>query len=247
MEKIVILNRKNQKLSAFIHKPTKQTNKIIIFAHSFKGDKDSDYIAVDFAKHISNKGYALIRFDCFGTGESEGNFEDSSIITQIEDLQDVIKYAKSLGYLDICLIGLSMGTSVSIMAYDNSIKCVILWSPVFSHLSLFERYREEVYTKGRAIDGSYITKKKFIIGKKMLDSFKDIEISSNLAKIRCPLLAIIGSEDRNISEKRAQEFMKMIPSGNKLEVIQGGDHDFLIKKAKKKVIELSADFIKAHL
>lgn len=41
--------------------------------------------------------------------------------------------------------------------------------------------------------------------------------------------------------------MNMIPSENKLEVIQGGDHDFLVKEAKKKAIELTTNFIKAYL
>ncbi|MCK5629022.1 MAG: hypothetical protein KAI26_00270, partial [Nanoarchaeota archaeon] len=66
MKKITVLNRRNQELSAIFHKPANQTNKIIIFTHSFKSDKDTDYSAVDFARYICSEGYSFIRFDCWG-------------------------------------------------------------------------------------------------------------------------------------------------------------------------------------
>ena len=247
MKKITVLNRRNQELSAIFHKPANQTNKIIIFTHSFKSDKDTDYSAVDFARYICNEGYSFIRFDCWGSGESDGKFEDSSITTQIEDLQDIIKYVKSQGYSEICLMGLSLGTTDSIMAYDESIRCMILWSPIFNHSSSYERFKDEILEKGFVIEKNGITGQEFKIGKKMWQDFKDINPALKLPKIKCPVLAIIGTEDHRISEEKAQGVMKLILSDNKLEIIQGGDHDFLIEEAKKKAIQLSTDFIKAHL
>jgi len=247
MKKIMILNRKNQKLSALFHKPANQTNRIIIVTHSFKGDKDYQPIMREFSKHICNKGYATIRFDCWGSGESEGKFEDSSITTQIEDLQDIIKYVKSQGYSEICLIGLSLGTTDSIMAYDDSIKCMVLWSPVFQHKHLYENYKDEILKNGFIIRKRNLTREEVKCGKAMWQDFKDIKPYEKLPEIKCPVLAIIGSEDDHISEDKAKGFMDMIPAEHELEVIQDGDHDFLIEEAKKRAIQLSTDFIKIQL
>lgn len=247
MEKFMILNRRNQKLSALFHEPANQTNKIIIFTHSFKGDKNYQPIIREFCEHICNEGYAVIRFDCWGSGESDGKFEDSSITTQIEDLQDIIKYVKTQGYSEICLVGLSLGTTDSIMAYDNSIKCMVLWSPLFQHEHFYESYKDKILQNGFIIIKRILTGEEVKCGKAMWQDLKDVKPYKRLSEIDCPVLAIIGSDDGNITEEKAQEFMKMIPSENKLEVIQGGDHDFLIEEAKKKAIELSTDFIKAHL
>ena len=247
MKKIIILNRRNKKLSALFHKPADQAKKIIIFTHSFKGDKDYQPIIREFSEHIYNEGYAVIRFDCWGSGESDGKFEDSSITTQIEDLEDIIKYVKSQGYNEICLIGLSLGTTDSIMAYDDSIKCMVLWSPIFQHEQLYESYKDEILQKGFIIRKRNLTGEEVKCGKAMWQDFKDIKPYKKLHEINCPVLAIIGSEDRHITKEKAQEFMKMIPFENKLEVIQGGDHDFLIEEAKRKAIKLTTDFIKAHL
>jgi len=247
MEKIIILNKDNQKLSAIFHKPVNQTNKIVIFTHSFKGGKDYQPITREFSEHICNEGYALIRFDCCGSGESDGKFEDSSIFTQVEDLKDVIKYVKSQGYSEICLIGLSLGTTDSIIAYDGSIKCMVLWSPIFQHRHLYEQYKSEMLSKGFIIRKNNLTGEKFKVGRAMWDSFKDIIPYKKLPEIKSPVLAIISSKDYHISVEDAKKYMDMIPVKHELEVIEGGDHDFLIEEARKKAISLTTGFIKRYL
>ncbi len=247
MKKIIIKNRSNKKLSTFFHEPEKKTKKIIIITHSFKGDKDYQPIMREFSRHVCEKGYAVIRFDCWGSGESDGKFEDSSIETQIKDLEDVVKYVKKQGYEDICLIGLSLGISDSIMAYDESIKCMVMWSPVFQHEHLYEDYREEVEKNGYIIRKRNLTGEEVKCGKKMWQDFKDIKPYEKLPEIKCPVLSIIGSEDGHITEEKAEEYMNMLHSANELEVIQGGDHDFLVDKARDKAIKLTSDFIKKYL
>lgn len=246
MDKIWIENRKGQKLSAIFHRPEEDTEKIIILTHSFKGHKSYQPIFTEFPKHICDEGYAVIRFDCWGSGESEGEFQDSSITTQVEDLEDVIEYARSEGYSDICLAGLSLGTSVSIMAYDESIKCLLLWSPVFHQMGLYERYKDEVLKKGYIIRTQKLTNKKIRCGKKMWQDFKDVKPYERLPEIKCPVLAIIGSEDEHIQEAEARKFVERIPSKSRLGVVKT-DHDFLNEDGMNKVIELSTDFIKENL
>ena len=80
----------------------------------------------------------------------------------------------------------------------------------------------------------------------MWQDFKDIKPYKRLNQIKCPVLAIIGGKDKHMSEEKARYFMDMIPAEHKLESVRGGDHDFLIEKAKKKAIQLTADFIKQY-
>ena len=247
MKKIIITNRDKQGLSALLHEPTNQTNSIIILTHSFKGDKDYQPIMGDFSRHICSEGFAVLRFDCWGSGESDGEFINSSIETQVNDLKDVIQYVKTLGYVNICLIGLSLGTTDSIMAYDESIKCIVMWSPVFQHQHLHDDYKDEVLKNGYIIRKRNLTGGEVKCGKKMWQSFADVKPYLRLKELQCPVLAIIGSNDDHITETKAKEFMYMIPAQNELIVIDGGDHDFLINEAKKKAMEHTTDFIKEHL
>ena len=247
MKKIEITNLKGQKLSAVLHEPANQTNKILIFSHSFKSDKDTDYTAVDFAKLICDEGYAFLRYDYWGYGKNDGDFVNSNITTHIDDLKSVIEYTKSLGYENICLIGLSLGTTVSIMAYDKSIKCLLLWSPIFYHAKRYEKYKDELEKNGYVTEISSSNRKTYKLTKNMLLDFKNINPVLRLKEINCPVLAILGSDDDHITMEKAQENMDTIPGEHELIVIDGGDHDFLIDEVKKKVIEHSRDFIRKYL
>ncbi len=247
MKKITVLNREKQKLSVRINTPYKKVNKIIIYSHSFKSDKDSDFIATSFEKNVCNKDYTFLRFDFWGSGESEWKFEDSRIKTQIRDLEDIIEYVKTKGYKDICLVWLSLGTTNSLMAYNDTIKCMILWSPCFHLISRYEKYKDEIIKKGFVTEKNKINGKLFKIWKKMCKDFRRINPILVFPKIKCPILIVIWNEDKNISEKKVTKYMKMIRPENKLEVIEKGDHDFLNKKAKKEVIKSSVNFIKKYL
>ncbi len=247
MKKIIITNKRNQGLSAVLHESVNQTDKILIFTHSFKSDKDTDYVAVDFAKTVCAEGYAFLRFDFWGSGESDGDFEESSVNTQIDDLKDVIEYIKTQGYSNICLVGLSLGTTISIMAYDDAIRCMILWSPSFHLISRHERYRDEINEKGYVIEENGLTGKEFKIGKMMWQDFKDVNPVLSLNKIKCPVLTIVGSEDDSIELDKTRKYLDMILAEQELVVIDGGGHDFLIEEAKKELLQISSNFIKKYL
>lgn len=245
-EKIKIYNRNKKRLSAILHTPKIKTDKIIIITHSFKGDKDYQLILRDFSRKAESY-HAVIRFDCYGSGESEGKFEESSITTQVEDLKDVIKFVKSKGYKDICLIGLSLGAMVSVLAYDKTIKCLVLLSPVFQLKHLYKEYKKEILKRGYIIRERKITGEKIKVGKKMWEEFGTIETSEKLKQIESPTLAILGTKDEHITPQKAKKYMDLIPAKNKLEIIEGGDHDFLIKKAEEKAISVSLDWVKKFL
>ncbi len=246
-KKIFVLNRKGKKLSVIIHTPSRKTSKIIILMHSFKGDKDYQPIMRNFSRKAEIEGYAVIRFDSFGSGESEGSFEESSITTQVQDLKYIIKFAKSNKYKDICLVGLSLGATISVLAYDKTIKCLVLWSPVFDHSHLYENYKNEMIKHGFIIRERNLTGEKVKVGRKMWKEFKSTNQVKKLRKIKTPTLAIIGTKDVRITPGKARKFMKMIPAKRKLEIIKGGDHDFLVKKAEERAISLSLDWIRKYL
>jgi len=246
-EKITILNRRGKKLSAILHVPEEETNKIVIMIHSFKGDKDYQPIMGDCARRLCSEGYVVIRFDCYGSGESEGTFEEATITSEVEDLGDVIKFARDKGYTDIALIGLSLGTSIAILGHDEGIKALVLWSPPFTHKILYERYRKEMETKGFVISKRRLTGEEVKVGKKMWEEFGAIELDDKIKSIRCPTLVIWGTKDHLIKLETVRRYFEMLPCVKELYIIEGGDHDFLIKEAEEKAISKTLEWIKKYL
>jgi uncharacterized protein len=246
MEKLFIKNRKDQKLSVVLHSPKNATTKIIIISHSFKADKDYDTIGVNFAEKVCSQGYAALRFDCYGSGESEGKFEDSDLFSQKEDLEDVIKFAQKQGYKEIALAGLSQGAAMSILAYTEEIKCLVLWSPALDVRVLYKEYQALFNGNDFIIRTQRRTGKEIKVGKKMWESLGEIKVFEHLSKIKSPTLIVCGSEDLNHIQF-VHKYFNDFSCEKKLEIIENADHDFLDPEKEAKAVSLSLSWIGEHL
>lgn len=244
-EKIKIFNRNGQKLAAILHTPEKETDKIIIISHSFKADKEYDTIGANFSQKVCEQGYAVLRFDCYGSGDSDGEFKDSSLYSQVDDLKDVIKFVEGKDYNQICLAGLSQGAAMSILACSNNIKSLILWSPALDLRILHEMYREKVEEDGfiirkRTRDGMEIK-----VGKKMWESHGEIKVFEHIKNIKCPTLIVCGSEDKRYI-KFVHEHLDKFSCEKKLEIIENADHDFLDLTKENQAVNLSISWLKQY-
>ncbi|MCH2187501.1 alpha/beta hydrolase [Myxococcota bacterium] len=87
------------------------------------------------ANLLSRKGYHVLRFDWFGTGDSMGASVDFSIGASCEDLEAAIIELRENADLErVSLIGLRLGASLAVLggAERPDIERIILWDPVVS-------------------------------------------------------------------------------------------------------------------
>jgi uncharacterized protein len=244
MEKVFIKNRRGQQLAVVVHKTPEPNSDAFILAHSFKGDKDYDKTLALLAPELSNLGCTVFLFDFFGSGESDGDFENATVRSEIEDLEDMIKYVRGEGYHVKGLVGLSLGGIVSLYALDKEVESLVLWSPPLNLKVLHEHYKlqfgdEEFLPHTRRYTGEPIN-----IGRKMWEEFNTLDVQSKLPSIACPTLAIFGNEDELFdAEKMNSIFNKIDVPKKELIVITGGDHDFLKPDAKKEILQKTIDWI----
>lgn len=122
------------KLSAVIQTPDGKKNfPLVIICHGFTGDKNNA-IVKDLADELENRGMASIRFDFNGHGDSEGNFQDMTVLNEIEDAKKVYDYAAKIpGVTSISIAGHSQGGVVSSMVAGElgakKIKSLALMAP----------------------------------------------------------------------------------------------------------------------
>ena len=110
--------RDNLKISGtiFLSEDCSQELSTVIISHEFMANQLFSY---PYAKALASEGYAVFCFDFCGGGvvsSSDGKSTDMSVLTEKEDLQAVIAYAKSQDYVDenkITLLGCSQGGFVS--------------------------------------------------------------------------------------------------------------------------------------
>ncbi|MCX8183713.1 MAG: alpha/beta fold hydrolase, partial [Crenarchaeota archaeon] len=111
--------------------------KPVLFLHGFTGSKtEAGRLFTDMARVLCSAGYASLRFDFRGHGDSPLSFEEFRISTAVEDAQNAASHLKSLGEVDasrLAVIGLSMGGGVAVktVAGRDDVAALVLLSAAF--------------------------------------------------------------------------------------------------------------------
>jgi exosortase A-associated hydrolase 2 len=105
-----------------------------VFCHPFAEEKLWTHrVYVTFARELVERGYAVLRFDYMGQGDSDGEFENSTVTSRLSDIKCAINAIKELASVKtINLLGLRFGAMLAAIVAEE-VDCVsklILWNPV---------------------------------------------------------------------------------------------------------------------
>ena len=122
------------KLAAIIQTPDNRSKyPLVIICHGFTSNKATP-LMTKIAEFLEKDGIASIRFDFNGHGQSEGNFQDMTVLNEISDAKHVFEYARQLpNVTSISIAGHSQGGVVTAMTAGElgkkNIKAVVLLAP----------------------------------------------------------------------------------------------------------------------
>lgn len=121
------------KLAALLQTPDgRDKYPAVIICHGFISQKEYTLLK-HLADYLEAEGIASIRFDFNGHGESEGYFQDMTVLNEIEDAKKVYAYVRELPEVtSIGIAGHSQGGVVSSMTAGElgaEIKAVALLAP----------------------------------------------------------------------------------------------------------------------
>lgn len=220
-----------QKIVGVLNIPNKQNPPAIIMCHGFTGSKgnvhDKFYKA---AKRFCENGFAVLRFDFRGSGESEGEFVNVTVSSEVSDLKAAISFMEKQGYGKIGVVGSSLGGAISIVAYNKKIKSMVLWNPVTNLRETFVNLIPNVQKLEKnefIIFKNEYKGKEFKIGKKFWRELKTFDVSKYLKKVKCPTLILHGDKDTIVPLKHSEKAIKIVKSKiKKLQIIKGAEHGF---------------------
>jgi exosortase A-associated hydrolase 2 len=105
-----------------------------VFCHPFAEEKLwSHRVYVTFARELARHGYAALRFDCTGNGDSSGAFADFTLSTGMRDIESAVDVLKRrTGAAKVGLLGLRIGASLAfrVAAARSDVAALVLWSPI---------------------------------------------------------------------------------------------------------------------
>lgn len=88
---------------------------LVILMHGARGNSRCD-LYDNICLAMAARGYAMMRFDFDGHGDSDGEFDDSTVLTELDDLKDIVAYANGLEWVSgVFAIGHSQGGCVGTM------------------------------------------------------------------------------------------------------------------------------------
>jgi len=259
-EEKIFYENEEQKIAAVLHTPANRSDKGVILLHGFGGDKDFEGggdLYPSLARLLCSEGYSVLRFDCRGSGESDGNFEDMTLSSEVSDLKRSIAFLKERDITKITVLGSSLGGCVTLLAYEDNMDCIVLWYPVIFPQETegfkFLREREhELHATGK-IFRKHERGKDWHVGKVLYEEWRDAKPWEKLHMLRCPVLIVSGDNDSALSMERAEEAINLISSPKKLVIIPGAYHCWknvnkeIVDKYKEQAFSVTIDWIKKWL
>ncbi|OGS24680.1 MAG: hypothetical protein A2297_07690 [Elusimicrobia bacterium RIFOXYB2_FULL_48_7] len=255
-EKLVWFKSEGINLAGVLHLPEKlkagkKVPGIVLF-HGFTGTKlEPGNLFVKAGRYFAKQGFATLRFDFRGCGDSEGDFIDTTLPRELIDAENAVKYLMKRNEIDssrIAIAGLSMGGAVTACtAYKfREIRTAVLWNPLAktSHVAVSIRSRTGK-PKGAALKFP-VEVNGWRISKKFVEDMVKVDPLADIAKFRNPVLVVCGSKDASIDPIHSQYFIDAVTSPKKKVTIPGADHTFTTFKHQAKVFKLTADWIKKH-
>lgn len=197
-----------------------------IFAHCFTCNKNFSAIT-NICKSMNDEGFAVLRFDFTGLGESEGDFTDTTFSSNIEDLLDAADYLDENYESPSLIIGHSLGGAATVFAGKqiNSVKAIVTIATSSSpdHLAqILSSVKKEAQEKGYA--QAIIAGRKIMLSKKFFEDISSRNMKEALKTLGKPILIFHSPQDNLVGINNAAEIFRAAKHPKSFVSLDGADH-----------------------
>ncbi|WP_297951025.1 alpha/beta fold hydrolase [uncultured Lactobacillus sp.] len=220
-----------------------------ILMHGFTANRNTGLLR-EIADKLRDENVASVRFDFNGHGESDGKFEDMTVVNEIADANAILNYVRTDPHVrNIFLVGHSQGGVVASMLaglYPDVIKKVVLLAPA-------AQLKDDALkgnTQGATYDPNHIPPVVPLVGKKLgmklggfyLRTAQVLPIYEVAQRFTGPASVIYGTNDEVVDPKYAKKYHEVYEN-SELHAIENADHSFT-GQYQTPAADLAAEFLK---
>ena len=247
-ERIIKIPKGNETIVGTLPIPQNATKpcKVLLMLHGFAGQRNelpitnsNETMFGKSARIFTEQGYATLRIDFLGCGDSSEKWENTTFTRQISDVDAVLKYLKCIPEIDskgIALLGLSQGGLIAacVASTNPMIKSLILWSPVanppytYSNLLGSNAIQEGLQSQNKLITAKLPWGAETTLRSEFFKELFDIDPIAQITSYRGPLQVVVGLNDAIVTPQ---------PQAGELYI--KNHHD--MKNVKDEIIKLDAD------
>lgn len=229
-------------LSARLEQPRGEVRGHALFAHCFTCSKDLR-AAREISRALADSGFAVLRFDFTGLGESEGDFAGSNFSSNVGDLVAAADFLRAEREAPRLLVGHSLGGAAAIVAAARIVEVravVTIGAP-----SEAAHLRDTLLRDNPELEGSEeaeveLAGRRFRIRRELLDDLEAQNVEAVVAGLERPLLVLHAPEDEIVGIEHAERLFATARQPKSLVALDGSDHLLTDPAAARRAAEVLA-------
>ncbi len=206
---------------------------VVVFCHGFRGVAEGpNRLFVRAARKLAAKGVSSLRFDQYGSGNSEGDFRDSSFNDWIKTTRLITHDYLQRGY-KVALFGQSMGaaTVICVGADTPEVVAAVAWVPDPNVDEI------ELPDSGYDEEGGQLVQVSF------WQEAHTANVAEKLHAITAPMYIVQCTDDEYVSPENRQAVQKNAQPNHHVETFSGYKHSAWTYNQAEDIIDRSVDFL----
>lgn len=240
-EQILTIDNGTYKVPGILVTPKQHTSQkipVVVMLHGTASQKNEvGGLYQRLAIYLAQKGYASLRIDFAGTGDSPVDYRFYNLTSAQRDTTAALNYLAAQSQFDsnrMGIIGFSQGGLIAqlIAENDTRIKAMVTWSSVGGNgIDVFQFMFDEYYTEAQK-NGFAVVKfpwreQPLNFGLQWFNEIKANTILDKMNSYQGKLLCIAGGTDPLVPNESSNKIIKASASSDAtLIVIKGADHMF---------------------
>ncbi len=210
---------------------------IVIFCHGYRSSSiGPNRLFVGAARKLANHDISSLRFDQYGSGNSEGEFRDSSFDDWMATTKVIVEHYLGRGFR-VVLFGQSMGgaTVLGVGAKISRLAAIVAWVPAPNVHKFTSPANGLIEEGGQIVQARY------------WQEAHDAHIADKLANVQAPVYIVQCSDDEYVSAENHQTIEANAQPHHRVELLEGYKHSAWTYNQASKVIDKSINFILENL
>lgn len=240
-QKTFLKNRFGERLEAEIKCDGKKKKyPAILFISGFGQDLHEYANSFDeIAKELVKEGFLTIQFSFAGCGQSEGNYQKTTLQRQASQIKDIFEFIRKNPKVETERVGIlaqSFGVPSLIVALPLEAQSLIFVSGVVNAY----RSIKEIFVKRKSFNPrgvSALPRSNGALTSVGPEFWQDLkkhkDLSSLVETYRGPILILHGSADNYVSANQVKKFYQAISVKKTLKIYKKGDHGIEFPKEKR--------------
>jgi len=206
---------------------------IVIFCHGYRSSTiGPNRFFVRAARKLAEHNISSLRFDQYGSGNSEGDFFDSSFADWVATTKVIAQDYLDIGYR-VALLGQSMGGSTVIVAASelSALTSMVAWVPDASVDEFQTPESGVIEESGEIVTASY------------WQEAHDVNVGERLLRIEAPSYIVQCTADEYVNQMNRDVLTRNAQPQHMVDKFDGYTHSSWTYRQSEDIIAKSVDFL----